>query len=104
MKILLRLLTSSNYAGACGCNSLTNEDLLKLTDEDKDMIYGPTLFALKYRVVPCIATENSHAGLDDHDDVFTYNSFGQFSTCNRGQRWSGKRRQGGVYHATRLVT
>lgn len=50
---IIPVILSSNYSGAWTHVPPTNEDLLMLTDQRRDVIYGPTLFALKYRAVPC---------------------------------------------------
>lgn len=48
------IVVSSNYSGVCEHAPLTNEDILKLTSGSKDVIInGSTLFALKYRMLPC---------------------------------------------------
>jgi hypothetical protein len=73
-----------NYSGAHEGILFTNDDLLKSTSQERGVIYGPSLFALKYRILPCTATEKSQA-------------------FNRGQKWPGKRKQGGMYRATRLI-
>jgi hypothetical protein len=77
-----RINMPSYYAGeysSFGHVQPTNEDLLTLTDSDKTMIHGPTLFALKYRVLPCTMERCS------------------FDEIERG----GKQKQEGIYHATR---
>ncbi len=94
------IVLSSNYSGTCEHTPLSNEDLLRLTSQAGDTIYGPTLFALKYRVIPCTVRQSSNG---EHADVFTFNMSGQFLPSSRGRHWSSKRKQGGVYHATRLV-
>jgi hypothetical protein len=53
---------SSNYSGACEQVPLTNENLLELTNADRFMLDGQTLFALKYRVLPWL---QNRQGLDD---------------------------------------
>jgi hypothetical protein len=93
----------SNYSGAFEHTSPTNQDLLRLTDQQGVIIYGPSLFALKYRVLPCTVNQSSQLSSTDYDNIFNFNMLGQFSALNRGRRWCGKRRQGGMYHATRLV-
>jgi len=98
------IISSSNYSGFCGDAPLSNGDLLKLMDEYGNVIYGPTLFALKYRVLPCRVNENLHATLGDYDDVYNFDMFGQLLTDDRGQQGCGKGKQGGMYHATRLVS
>ncbi|CAF1665687.1 unnamed protein product [Rotaria sp. Silwood1] len=94
------VVLSANYSGGCGNESFTNGDLLKLTDQQACIIYGPTLFALKYRVLPCTVTQSSSGSQSIYDDIYTYNLAGQFSAYSRGQLWSGKRKQGGMYHGT----
>lgn len=91
---------STNYSGACEHIPLSNENILKLTDAQTETIHGTTLFALKYRVLPCTVTQNSLSGLGD-DNAFTFTLGGHFSAYNRGRQWSGKSKQGGMYHATR---
>jgi hypothetical protein len=95
---------SSNYSGVCEHVQLSNEDLMRLTDQNKEMIYGPTLFAIKYRVLPCKVQQSSHNILGGDDDVYTFNLTGQFFAAGRGRQWNSKRKQGGMYHATRLVS
>jgi hypothetical protein len=46
-------MISSNYAGICEHEPLTNTNILRITKPAKDTIDGPTLFALKYRMLPC---------------------------------------------------
>jgi hypothetical protein len=46
-------MISSNYAGICEHEPLTNENILQITKAAKDAIDGSTLFALKYRMLPC---------------------------------------------------
>ncbi|CAF3544077.1 unnamed protein product [Rotaria socialis] len=96
------IILSSNYSGACDHTPLTNEGILKLTDQQSIVIYGPTLFALKYRVLPCTVNPKIHRSTD-YVDVSTFNSIGQGVSFARGRQWSSKRKQGGMYHATRLV-
>ncbi len=95
------IILSSNYSGACTHVPPTNEDLLMLTDKRRDAIYGPTLFALKYRAVCCTMSGTALSSSGGYDDVYTYNLTGQFSSFRRGRQWGGERRQGGMYHATR---
>ncbi|CAF2149755.1 unnamed protein product [Rotaria magnacalcarata] len=90
----------ANYSGACKAESLTNESLLKFANPQSYFIHGPSLFALNYRVLPCTATESVQESPGDHNEIYTYNMFGQFASCARGQQWSGKQKQGGMYHAT----
>jgi hypothetical protein len=70
---------SSNYSGACEQVPLTNENLLELTNADRFMLDGQTLFALKYRVLPC------KLGLCLSCDIERF----------------GRQKQESVYHATR---
>lgn len=51
------IIISPNYAGAQKRYWFTNEDLLKLTSEEGNLISGPSLFTLKYRILPCTVTE-----------------------------------------------
>lgn len=44
---------SASYSGVCEHAPLTNEDILQITKTAKSIINGPTLFALKYRMLPC---------------------------------------------------
>jgi hypothetical protein len=97
------IILSSNYSGACKHTPLTNEDLLKLTDQQGIIIYGPSHFALKYRVLPCTLNQNLRGSIGNYDDAYTFNMAGQFSIYERGRQWNSKRKQGGMYHATRLV-
>jgi hypothetical protein len=97
------IILSSNYSGTSEHVALTNEDLLKLTDQQGSVIYGPTLFALKYRVLPCTVNRSLNATLGEYDDAFILSMTGQFSGYGRGRQWNARRKQGGMYHATRLV-
>jgi len=97
------VILSPNYSGTFEHATPTNGDLLRLTDPERTVIHAPALFALKYRVLPCTMTGNSEGSTGDYNDIFMYNLAGQFSNLNRGRRWCGKRKQGGMYHATRLV-
>ncbi|CAF3366089.1 unnamed protein product [Rotaria socialis] len=96
------IILSSNYSGACDHTPLTNEGILKLTDQQSIVIYGPTLFALKYRVLPCTVNPKIHRSTD-YVDVSTFNSIGQGVSFARGRQWSSKRKQGGMYHATSAI-
>ncbi|CAF1184002.1 unnamed protein product [Rotaria sordida] len=69
------IILSANYSGGCRNESPTNGDLLKLTDQQGYVIYGPTLFALNYRVLPCTVTQSSHGSSDDYGDIYTYIQF-----------------------------
>ncbi|CAF4802356.1 unnamed protein product [Rotaria sp. Silwood1] len=100
------IILSSHYSGACDHQPLINEDILKLSGQQRNIIYGPTLFALKYRVLPCTVNQNIHSALrddDDDDDAWTINSICPFVTCMQEQQWSSKRKQGGMYHATSVI-
>ena len=92
---------SSNYSGACERSALTNEDLLRLTSQMGDPIYGPTLFALKYRVIPCTVRRSFLNASGGYDDAYTVNMSGHFLRSQRGRHWNATRKQGGMYHATR---
>ncbi|CAF1187591.1 unnamed protein product [Adineta steineri] len=90
------------YSGGCEYTPLTNDDLLKLTDQQGQLIYGPSLFALQYRVLPCTMTE-SQGNSNEYGDTYTYNMYGRFAALNRGRRWNGKRKKGGMYHTTSVI-
>ena len=94
---------SSNYSGAFRHASLTNDELLRLTNQDRCMIHGPALFALKYRVLPCSLIQNLQGTMGGYRDIYAYNLTGQFSTHGRGRQFCARRKYGGMYHATRLV-
>ena len=94
---------SSNYSGGCEVKSLTNDDLLQLTDSNSIPINGRSLFALKYGVVPCTVNGYSQSIGGTSDMAFILNQSGVFSNLNRGRKWCSKRQQGGMYHATRFV-
>jgi hypothetical protein len=83
---------SSNYSGACEHGSLTNEELLVLSNPDRTMIHGPTIFALKYRVLPCTSDRNSDMILSDFNDIHMF---------SEEMERSSKQKQEGIYHATR---
>ncbi len=97
------IVLSSNYSGACEHTPATNADLLKLTSQTGEMIYGPTLFALKYRVLPCTVKRSVQNASGAYDDAYIFNMMGQFLASGRGRQWCPTRKQGGMYHATRLV-
>ncbi|CAF3189330.1 unnamed protein product [Rotaria sp. Silwood2] len=97
------IILSSNYSGTYDHKPLTNEEIFKLTGQQQNIIYGPTLFALKYRVLPCTVNQNIHYAASNYDDASTFNSLGQFLSCTRGRQWSSKRKQGGTYHATSIL-
>ena len=67
------------------------------------MIYGPTLFALKYRVLPCTLSQNLQGTMGDYGDIYAYNLTGQFSAYGRGRQFCARRKHGGMYHATRFI-
>ena len=90
-----------NAAAACEQTGLTNTDLLQMTHPERTMIHGSTLFALKYRVLPCILHEISSRSAGGYDDIYSMNMTGAFAALSRGHRWCGKRKQGGMIHATR---
>ena len=96
------IIIPPNYSGALGQKLLTNEDLLKLTNQERIMIHGLTLFALKYRILPCTVNQKLYATLGEHDNAFTFNSISQFLALGRGSQCCSKRKQEGVYHSTRL--
>ncbi|CAF3723721.1 unnamed protein product [Rotaria sordida] len=97
------IILSSNYSGAYDQKPLTNEDIVQLTDQQRSIIYGPTLFAMKYRVLPCAVNQSIHSASGHYNDASTFNSIGQFLACTRGRKWSSKRKQGGMYHATSAI-
>lgn len=89
------------YAGSCQHGQFANVDLLQLTNPDRCMIHGPSLFALKYRVLPCTVRENLQISSGSYDDVFAINGLGQFAPFGRTRRTGDKRKMGGMLHATR---
>lgn len=91
----------SNYSGGCDHAAFSNEDILKITSQMGDPIYGPTLFALKYRVLPCTLRRNVHTGMDENDP-FTLNVTGQFYRSGRMRHINSSKKQVGIYHATRF--
>lgn len=95
---------SENYSGACNNKPFTNEDIFNLTDQQGYLIYGPTLFALKYRVIPCKLYELTEKPVDLYSDAVTYGLNGAFKLYSRGAQWSSKRKQGGMYHVSRLAS
>jgi len=92
---------SSNYSGGCQITPLDNDALLKITDTQTVSIHGPSLFALKYRVIPCIVNRNSYPTTGTTDNAYFHNSSGAIANLNRGRKWCSKRQQGGMYHSTR---
>jgi hypothetical protein len=93
---------ASNYSGACEHVPLSNEVILNFTDQQRMMIYGPTLFALKYRILPCTLKGSLQAALGD-DDANTFDLNNLFSIGGRERQRCAKRKQEGMYHATRFV-
>ena len=93
---------SAHYAGKCGEEKFSTAELIQLTNPDRSMIHGPTLFAMKYRALPCTMRENLQIHAGTYDDVFAMNAFGQLSPqFGRGRRPGDKRKQGGMLHTTR---
>lgn len=92
----------SNYSGGCEHSAFTNEDIFKITSQMGDTIYGPTLFALKYRVVPCTLRRNTQHG-GNENDPFTVSLTGQFHRSGRFRSPHLSKNQAGIYHATRCV-
>ncbi len=95
------IILSTNYSGACAHGLLSNDDLMKLTNPRNYGIHAPTLFALKYRAMPCTLNGNPIFSTNEYDDIYAYNLTGQFTSVRQGQRSGGKERRGGWYHATR---
>ena len=91
----------SNYSGGCDHAAFSNEDILKITSQMGDIIYGPSLFALKYRVVPCTLRRNLHTGMDDNDP-FSISLTGQFFRSGRIRHANSSKKQMGIYHAKRF--
>ncbi|CAF1222881.1 unnamed protein product, partial [Didymodactylos carnosus] len=88
---------------ACVHGQLTNDDLLKLVSPQCSTINGPTLFALKYRVVPCTTIGNANNIGGGYNDAYSFTSAGHFRNISRGRRWGGKHQQGGMFHATSAI-
>ncbi len=59
------IIVTSNYSGACGHVPPSNEDLLKITNPKGCIIHGSTLFALKYRMLPCILKQKPYTNQCD---------------------------------------
>ena len=83
--------------------SSLNFNIIITLHNDQNLIHGPTLFGLKYRVIPCMMSEDAGSGTGGYNDVFVSGMNGVISNVNRGPRWCEKRRQGGMYHSTRYV-
>jgi len=95
---------STNYSGKYAEGHFSTTELIQLTNPDRSMIYGPTLFAMKYRVLPCSMRENLQINSGGYDDIFALNAYGQFSPqLGRVRRPGDKRKQGGMLHATSLM-
>ncbi|CAF3601937.1 unnamed protein product [Rotaria socialis] len=91
---------SPNYSGACTHGSMTNEELLTLTDQQNCMINGRALFALKYRVIPCAVNEKHHASVEQM--FFANYNNDQSSGSPRGKS-SGKHKEPGMYHTASVI-
>ena len=91
------------YSSTRDHTPLINDYLLKLMDKRGCVIYGPTLFTLKYGVLPCTAKERSYAPVGDNIDAYNFNMTGQFFDCERGEQWCSERKQRGMYHAMRFL-
>ncbi|CAF3664255.1 unnamed protein product [Rotaria sp. Silwood1] len=100
---LTSTILSSNYSGAYDHKPLTSEEIFQLTNQQQNIIYGPTLFALKYRVLPCTVNPSIHYVGSNYNDASTSNSLGQLLSSTRGRQWSSKSKQGGMYHSTSVL-
>jgi hypothetical protein len=89
------------YSGGVENTPLSNQDILQVTGPEFSTIHGPTLFALKYRVVPCTMMEDTGSDPANYNDIFIHGMNGVFSNVNRGRRWCGTKKHGGIFHATR---
>jgi hypothetical protein len=87
-------VVSSNYSSASGQVPLSNEDLLKITNPEGSIIDGSTLFALKYRMLPCILKRKPHKTLGNCNNIRNF---------SQGEQRSEQHKKPGKYHATRLV-
>ncbi|CAF1021027.1 unnamed protein product [Rotaria magnacalcarata] len=92
---------SPNYSGACTHASMTNEELLTLTDQQSCLINGKALFALKYRVIPCAVDEKHHPSVEKMI-LFCFND--DLSSTSPRAKSSEKHKEPGMYHTTRVVT
>ncbi|CAF3826513.1 unnamed protein product [Rotaria sp. Silwood1] len=100
---LTSTILSSNYSGAYDHKPLTSEEIFQLTNQQQNIIYGPTLFALKYRVLPCTVNPSIHYVGSNYNDASTSNSLGQLLSSTRGRQWSSRSKQGGMYHSTSVL-
>ncbi|CAF3918916.1 unnamed protein product [Rotaria magnacalcarata] len=89
---------SPNYSGACTHASMTNEELLTLTDQQSCLINGKALFALKYRVIPCAVDEKHHPSVEKMI-LFCFND--DLSSTSPRAKSSEKHKEPGMYHTTR---
>jgi hypothetical protein len=89
------VIVASNYSGACEHAPPSNKDLLQITNPERCcLVDGPSLFALRYRMLPCILTRGLHSTLKDDNNVKI--------RCQDEQE-SEKYNKPGIYHATTLV-
>ena len=91
-----KIVVSPSYSGGSAHSPLSNDHIIQLTSPDRSFINGQSLFALKYRVLPCQLRENNAmtpTGIDD----YIVGGMPQV----RGRRWIGKRKPSGMFHATR---
>ena len=72
----------TNYPGLCEHEPLTNENLFEIASLNSEKINGLSLFALKYRMLPCTLTRS-------------WNRKDKQSITNHKEQ--------DLYHATRLV-
>ncbi|CAF2209231.1 unnamed protein product [Rotaria magnacalcarata] len=91
---------SPNYSGACTHASMTNEELLTLTDQQSCLINGKALFALKYRVIPCAVDKKHHPSVEKMI-LFCFND--DLSSTSPRAKSSEKHKEPGMYHTTSVM-
>ena len=97
---IVPIILKEKYAGGSENGSLTNYDILQLTNQQSSIIYGPTQFAMKYRVLPCTMTEKLEQGTYNAQEMFSSGLNSIYARANRHLRTS-KRKKNGWRHITR---
>ncbi|CAF0976990.1 unnamed protein product [Adineta ricciae] len=99
---IIPITLKEKYAGGSENSPLTNDDILRLTNQQSSIIYGPTQFAMKYRVLPCIMTEKLEQGTYNAQEMFSSGLNSIYGRANRQLRTS-KRKKNGWRHTTSTI-
>ncbi|CAF1075343.1 unnamed protein product [Adineta steineri] len=93
-----QILVSSNYSGVSQHVPFSNEDLIKITtQEDINLLHGPTLFSLKYRMLPCRMNRKSY-------DNYKYSYLHTISSpLDDEQTSTTQGKKAGIYHTTSIL-